>query len=157
MEIMNRVTRIVAGLVAIAVLAVMIAACGGGAANPLAGTKWQMQDYANPAVTTGMSTVLSGAIPTIEFGEDDAPSDDGVVSGSGGCNTYQGTYTVDGESLTFGPLAATEMACSDPEGVMEQEAVFLAQLQSAAAYRIDGEQLHILNEKGHLVILLNPQ
>jgi heat shock protein HslJ len=135
----------------------MIAACGGGAANPLAGTKWQMQDYANPAITTGMSTVLSGAIPTIEFGEDDASPDGAIVSGSGGCNTYQGTYTVDGESLTFGPLAATLMACSDPEGVMEQEAVFLAQLQSATGYRIDGDQLHILNDKGHLVILFSPQ
>ena len=154
---MNRVTKIVAGLVATAVLAVLIAACGGGTANPLAGTKWQMQDYADPAITTGMSTVLIGAIPTIEFGEDDAPSGDGVVSGSGGCNDYQGTYTVDGESLTFGPLAATLMACSDPEGVMEQEAAFMAQLQSAAGYKIDGGQLHILNDKGHLVILLNPQ
>jgi heat shock protein HslJ len=129
----------------------MIAACSGGAANPLAGTKWQMQDYANPAITTGMSTVLLGAIPTIEFGEDDK------VTGSGSCNDYQGTYTVDGESLTFGPLVATLMACSDPEDVMEQEAAFMAQLLSAAGYRIDGDQLHILNDKGHLVILLNPQ
>ena len=54
-----------------------------------------------------MTTVLIGAVPTIEFGEDDEPSGDCVVSGSGGCNDYRGTYTVGGESLTFGPLAAT--------------------------------------------------
>jgi heat shock protein HslJ len=150
---MNRVTKALGGLICVVVVAATIAACGddGAASNPLAGTKWQMQDYADPSNTTGMTTVLSGAIPTIEFGEDDK------VSGSGGCNTYQGTYTVDGESLTFGPLATTMMACSDPAGVMEQEAVFLAQLQSAAGYRIDSDQLHILNDKGYLVILLNPK
>ena len=156
---MNKTTKILAGLATIAVLACTIAACGGGgsASNPLAGTKWQMQDYADPAITTGMTSVGQDTIVTIEFGEDDAPSEDGVVSGSGGCNSYQGTYTVDGDSLTFGPLATTMMACSEPEGIMEVEAVVRGSLQSAAGYKIDGGQLHILNDRGYLVILLNPQ
>jgi len=149
----NEATKILAGLATIAVLVCTIAACGGGgsASNPLAGTKWQMQDYADPAITTGMTSVGQDTIVTIEFGEDDK------VSGSGGCNSYQGTYTVDGDSLTFGPLATTMMACSEPEGIMEVEAVVMGLLQSAAGYKIDGGQLHILNDKGYLVILLNPQ
>jgi heat shock protein HslJ len=98
-----------------------------------------------------MTSVGQDTIVTIEFGEDDK------VSGSGGCNTYQGAYTVDGDSLTFGPLATTMMACSEPEGIMEVEAVVMGLLQSAAGYKIDGGQLHILNDKGYLVILLNPQ
>ena len=58
-----------------------------------------MQDYANPAITTGMTSVGQNTIVTIGFGAEDAPSEAGVVSGSGGCDTYQGSYTVDGDSL----------------------------------------------------------
>ncbi|MFV1857991.1 MAG: META domain-containing protein, partial [Anaerolineales bacterium] len=32
-------------------------------------------------------------------------SDDGSLSGSAGCNNYSGTYEVDGENMTIGPLA----------------------------------------------------
>ena len=122
-----------------------------------AGTNWQMKDYAHPAHSTGMTSVGQDTIETIEFGADGAPSEDGVVGGSGGCNSYQGSYTMDGDSLTFGPLAAKVMECGEPEGIMEVEAVVVGSLQSAAGYRIDGGQLCILNDKGYVVILLNPQ
>jgi heat shock protein HslJ len=147
---MEKTNKVLAGLATVVVLAAMLAACGGGgsASNPLAGTQWQMQDYAG---ATGFVTVLKGAVPTIEFGKDDQ------VSGTGGCNDYTGTYTVDGDALTFGPLAATMKACSEPEGVMEQETAFMSLLQSATGFKLDGGQLHILNDKGYLVILLNPQ
>ena len=147
---MKRTTKILARLAIAIVLVATLAACGGGGStsNPLAGTKWKMQDYAGP---TGFVTVLKGAVPTIEFGEDDQ------VSGTGGCNDFTGTYTVDGEALTFGPLAATMKACSEPDGVMEQETAFMGLLQSAAGYKLDGGQLQILNDQGHVVILLNRQ
>jgi heat shock protein HslJ len=147
---MKKTTKVLAGLAVLVVLAAMLAACGSGGStsNPLAGTKWNMQDYAGE---TGMTTVLLGETPAIEFGKDDK------VSGTGGCNDYTGTYSVDGEALTFGPLAGTMKACSEPEGVMEQETAFMGLLQSAAGYKLDGGQLHILNDKGHLVILLNRQ
>ena len=147
---MTKTPKILTVLVAVAALAAILVACGGSSSNSLAGTQWQMQDFANPANTTGMTTVLSGAITTIEFGKDDN------VSGTGGCNDYTGTYTVDGDALTFGPLASTMKACGEPEGVMEQETVFMSLMQAATGYKLDGGQLHILNEKGQLVILLNP-
>ena len=46
------------------------------------------------------------------------------------------------------------MACM-PEEVMAQEAAFLAALQSAATFAIDGEQLHIMNGDGATVLTFN--
>jgi heat shock protein HslJ len=117
--------------------------------NPLAGTQWQVTDYADPNNTTGMTTVLLDTTLTADFGADN------LIGGSAGCNTYSGAYQVDGLSLTIpGPLATTMMACADD--VMAQETVFLTNLQAVAGYKIDSvePQLHLLNDKGQVIILL---
>lgn len=122
------------------------------AENPLADTSWQMTDYADPNVTTGMSTVLLAATPTAIFGAD------GTISGSGGCNSYSGTYQVDGDALTIpGPLTTTMMMCD--EAVMAQETVFLTNLQAVAGFTLFDEepQLHLLNDKSQVIILLKQQ
>ncbi len=49
------------------------------------------------------------------------------ASGSAGCNRYSATYTLSGDSLTFGPGMSTKMAC--PDG-MEIESRFLTSLAS---------------------------
>jgi heat shock protein HslJ len=73
---------------------------------------------------------------------------DGKLSGSAGCNRYHGSYQVDGESLTIGPVATTKMACPEPPGVMEQEAAFLILLENTAAYQIMGDTLILLDANG---------
>jgi hypothetical protein len=40
---------------------------------------------------------------------------------------------------------------------MEVEPAVMSLLQPAADYKIDSGQLHILNDKGYVVIPLNPQ
>lgn len=128
----------------------VLTGCGGGAkpANPLAGTSWQLQEYADPSQGEGMATVSAAAVPTLEFGQD------GAVHGSGGCNNFHGTYTTTEDTLSFGPLATTMMYC-EQEGIMEQESTFLSQLEGAASFSIDGGQLHLLNEAGSLIALFN--
>jgi len=44
---------------------------------------------------------------------------DGQVFGSGGVNRLRGTWSIDGDSLTFGPLASTLMA--GPQEAMDVE------------------------------------
>lgn len=44
----------------------------------------------------------------------------GRVSGSGGCNRLSGSVRISGDTLTFGPLAATRMACSPAVNAQEQ-------------------------------------
>src|SRR5262245_35239780 len=44
---------------------------------------------------------------------------DGRAFGSGGCNNYNGPYTLSGNALSFGLMAATRMACA--QVAMDQE------------------------------------
>ncbi|NIV29798.1 MAG: META domain-containing protein, partial [Anaerolineae bacterium] len=50
--------------------------------------------------------------------------EDGELTGSAGCNTYNGTYTTtagaEENEIEVGPLATTRMACQ--ERIMDQEA-----------------------------------
>ena len=73
------------------------------------------------------------------------------VSGSGGCNAVMGDFKVRGRSLAFTSLASTQMACLDG---MEQETQFLRTLSIVAAYRIQSEQLDLLDAGGAVVARL---
>ena len=57
------------------------------------------------------------------------------VNGNAGCNNFFGSYEVDGESLGFGQMGATMMACLDG---METEQAFLAALGNTDRYTISG-------------------
>ncbi|MFO1036809.1 MAG: YbaY family lipoprotein [Geminicoccaceae bacterium] len=70
---------------------------------------------------------------------------DGKLSGSGGCNQLAGTYESDGDTLRFGPLAMTRMAC--PDG-MDVEQAFAAALDATRTFRIEGEHLELQGEDG---------
>jgi heat shock protein HslJ len=64
----------------------------------------------------------------------------GTLSGNGGCNSYQGGYTLTGTSgpfgkqITIGPLASTQMYCADTSSL---ETTYLQILQAANSYNID--------------------
>ena len=106
----------------------------------LSDTQWGLSLYyvGGDAVTSP----LAGTTITANFFAE------GKLSGSAGCNTYQGTYEVDGESLDIGPLMSTKKACSQPPGVMEQETTFLVLLENTAAYQIKGDTLILLDATG---------
>ncbi|MFQ5812502.1 MAG: META domain-containing protein [Anaerolineae bacterium] len=113
------------------------------AAADLDGTLWKLDSYLN---SQGESVdVLPGTEITIEF-------KDGQISGSAGCNTYFGSYEVEGDSLTIGPIGVTEMFCAAPENVMEQESAYLAALQSAVSYQATDDQLQMANADGEIVL-----
>lgn len=67
--------------------------------------------------------------PTIEF------TADGGVSGFAGCNTFSGSYTTQGSTLTWGPLATTKMACQRPGSAVESD--YLAALSAVNAWKIE--------------------
>ncbi len=104
---------------------------------PLVGSQWELDSvFAGDAV----SSTVAGTEVTMIL------ADDGSVSGSSGCNTYSGTYTVDGDALSFGPLAGTKMACA--EDVMAQETAFLTSLAEVAGSAIEGSRLTLLDGSG---------
>ncbi len=75
---------------------------------------------------------IEGTVITANF-------EDGGVSGIASCNNYFGSYTVDGDSLTFGPLGSTLMACEGP--IQDQETAYLTLLSQVDAYAVDGDTL----------------
>ena len=80
----------------------------------------------------------------------------GRVSGSDGCNRYNGPYLRRGSSLTIGPqLAATRMACPPP--VMRQAAKFNQALVATRFFRLDGANLRLLAADGSVHATLVPQ
>jgi heat shock protein HslJ len=108
----------------------------------LSGTSWEVIGYNNGK--QAVTSVLAGSTLTADFGKD------GTLSGNSGCNTYNGPYTVSGNQIKIGPLATTRMACSEPAGVMEQEAQYLAALETAATYQIEGVALELRTKDGAL-------
>ena len=73
---------------------------------------------------------------------------DSQVKGFSGCNNFFGTYTLEKDTIHFGPLASTRMACP----YMEQEARFLKALSETDRFQIEGESLSFFNEDGALVL-----
>lgn len=62
----------------------------------------------------------------------------GEVVGNAGCNSYFGSYELDGEMLTFpAPFGVTQKFCEDP--AMAVEGAYLALLETTATWSIDDE------------------
>ncbi|HMV74979.1 MAG TPA: META domain-containing protein [Microthrixaceae bacterium] len=90
----------------------------GGATNPTGGvarTSWKL---ASPA---------DGTDPTLDF----AP--EGIVSGSTGCNRFNGTWTEDGDSLKIALGPMTQMACTSDAATQQEKSIIdsLAKVASA--------------------------
>lgn len=109
----------------------------------LPGTAWDVINYNNG--NEAVVSVILGSSLTAVFDED------GTLSGSAGCNNYTTSYEIDGDNITIGPAATTRMFCETPEGIMDQEAQYLAALETAATYSIDGERMEMRTADGAMV------
>lgn len=103
---------------------------------------WLVEDIAGRGVVDRAQT-------TIQF------TDDGAVSGSTCVNRYRGQAKIDGDSISFGPLAATRRA--GPPALMEQETKFLKAISTVKRYRIEATGLlFLIDEAGESVLRLSP-
>ena len=76
----------------------------------------------------------------------------GEVNGSASCNHYFGSYKTKGNQIQIEGLGWTEMACMDPEGIMQQEQQLMSLFSQAATYFIQGQVLQITTISGELLI-----
>lgn len=108
-------------------------------AENLKQTQWELVAIDQEALD---ADALGRALPTMQF--DTAGT---RVSGNAGCNRYNGTVELSGDSLHFGPLMSTKMACDQ----MELEQQFMRHLtdQSLGCQVKDGT-LILSSEQGEL-------
>jgi heat shock protein HslJ/uncharacterized lipoprotein YbaY len=109
----------------------------------LAGSSWDVISYNNGR--GGVVSVIIGTEITANFAEN------GELAGNAGCNDYFGAYEADGENISMGPFGTTRKACQEPEGIMQQENEYLAALETAATYKIDGATMNMRTAEGATV------
>jgi heat shock protein HslJ len=134
--------RHLATLTLATIILLSMAACtlpGLPTGDPLKGTSWRL-------VTLGGAGLIPGTGITATF-------EDGQVHGSA-CNSYGGSYKVSGDKLTFSDIYMTEMACLDPEGVMEQERQYLEMLGMAQTFQASSGRLQIFSAGGEVLTFL---
>ncbi len=74
-----------------------------------------------------------------------------MLSGFGGCNTYNGSYRVPGKSnnVQVDPITSTGALCS--EEIMNQEQGYFTALQSATNFVITSNSLTLDTASGQLI------
>jgi putative lipoprotein len=121
-------------------VAVPVEAMPGVDLRPLQGTFWFL------TAINGQALIPETLITAQFFVNPDAVS--GSVSGSAGCNSYTAGISA---GFKVGAAATTRISCATPEGVMEQEELYLSQLQQATGYSLAGGQLILPTASGTLV------
>jgi heat shock protein HslJ len=136
-------------------LASLLAACSAdsrtfrpGASLDLVGTEWTL-------TSLNGSSLIEDTEITLFFKE-------AYLDGTMTCNNYGGgpdsgkyTATDDGR-LAIPQLAVTVQLCSEPEGIMEQEAAYIEALHDAATYRVTGDRLEIADASGRTTLVFEP-
>jgi heat shock protein HslJ len=106
--------------------------------------------YTVTGVNNGKQAVVSTpatSTATIQFGPD------GTVSGNTGCNSFNGSYTVDGSSLEINPdVAATMMACESASQQLETQ--FLTALSEVASWERSGQTVTLRDPAGSTQLTL---
>lgn len=128
-------------------LQIMLVQAQGGAmgsvgATGLSGTSWRLTQI---AAASGVALTFDGAAPyTLTFNAD------GTASGQADCNRFSGPFTaMPSGSLSFGAMAATLAACSEPSASNDFFNVF----NTVSGYRLDGGRLMISGPSGTLTFV----
>jgi heat shock protein HslJ len=107
----------------------------------LTGT-WKLTSYRASDV---LSSVVTNAEAFLTFNED------GTVTGTSGCNEFGGSYTVEGDQITFNEIVSTLKLCDSP--LMGQEEAMQQVMAGTAAYQIvDNNILSINNGDRELIL-----
>jgi putative lipoprotein len=101
----------------------------------LGGTQWRAEAIDGQQVGERVQSTLEFVAPD-------------KVAGRGGCNQFGGPALVSGNTVRFGPLFSTKMACAE-NAAMDQEGRYLKALESTGSFRVDDEgRLVLVDEAG---------
>jgi heat shock protein HslJ len=112
----------------------------------LAATEWQL-------LSIDGTRLIEGTEITLSFGE-------AYLGGTMTCNDYGSgplscryEATKDGRLEIYEPFAVGTQLCSEPAGIMEQEAAYIEALRTATAYRMALDTLQIADDVGRTTLL----
>jgi heat shock protein HslJ len=111
-----------------------------GQPSPLLNMTWYWQSL---TTTGGDVTVVPNFNYWLVFNAD------GTLNAQLDCNSGSGTYTVDGSTLTIGPIATTRMACADPDSL---ETAFGQALAQVSTYAVAGNVLTLTLADGSTMV-----
>ena len=97
---------------------------------------WCLIDAKRDAI---FEPLISGTDITLVF------SPDGSFSGSSGCNTYNGIWSVNGNSMKFSPIRMTKQVC-ESSSIMRAEKLYIPLLQETATYSVTEENLMLTGD-----------
>lgn len=121
-----------------------------GQAQPtasLVNTYWKLLALGQQAVLPAWDNQPQAHLVLESLGNTPVPR----MHGAGGCNRLMASYRLQGQQLSFGPVGLTRQAC--PHG-MAQEAAFVAALGQVQQYRLEQEQLLLLDAQGQVLLRL---
>lgn len=104
-----------------------------GPAVPLVGTTWTLDGLLSVADESVSSLPAGVTAPTLVLGAD------AQAAITTGCNTGGASYTQAGDTLSFGPMRLTRIACLDDAQPVESAVV--AVLDGDVTYTLDGKLL----------------
>jgi putative lipoprotein len=104
--------------------------------SSVSGVDWELMELDGKTASTG----AGGRRATLRFDADTAR-----VSGFSGCNRFAGAYTLAGDSLRFGQLIMTRMAC---DRGMDLESGLSAALDATRRYELSSTQLKLFGPSG---------
>jgi heat shock protein HslJ len=128
-------------LIVLLVISAALSACAAEEDSASLTGPWKLVSY-GPA--GAQIPAVEGAEAGLTFNED------GMVTGNSGCNGLGGSYTVEGDQITFSEVVATLMACDDSR--MRQEDAVQQVLAGTATFKIEGNALTLTNNDMALVL-----
>jgi heat shock protein HslJ len=108
----------------------------------LGSTEWNVTSLLGKSLN---AVDITKGLPSLNF------SDNGKLFGSTGCNSFTGSYKLEGTKLSLDPGAMTKMMCSD-----NTEQDFLNAINQVTNLKMDGNTLNLLNGS-KTVMSLEPQ
>ncbi len=143
-------TLIAAGLLLLAGLPLLAAACGSSSGDTSSGGSDAVQALEGKLWTATQIDGVDEILPADQFAST-ATFKDGTVSGSGAVNSYSGAYTAsDDGALQIQQPASTLMA--GPPEANEQERAFLTALTKTERFAVGGETLKLFGSGDTLLL-----
>jgi len=112
-----------------------------GSLEKLENTRWELIEIAGEPVSA-----LPGSPPPGFRLNPQGKS----LRGFGGCNRIMGSYTLEGDRLSFGPIATTRRFCEESQGLEDR---FVQAIEQVRTFKLNGDILELYGEYGLLARL----